>query len=132
MQTLRKLPTQSPRIPAPTSRMGSTATRHLIEQNTRRHRDVERLGPLRQRDCDAPGGDGIEVRADAGPLVSHHHGDRVPPPPPPPPPPPAPPPRPGGGPPGGAPPPRPPPPPPPPAGVRRAHACNPVPLPHRM
>src|SRR2546426_1987141 len=75
MQTLRKLPTQSPRSPAPTSRMGSTTTRHLVEQDTRRHRDVERLGALGQRDRHALRGDGVELRADSRPLVSHDHRD---------------------------------------------------------
>src|SRR5213592_400917 len=76
MQTLRKLPIQSPRSPAPTSRIGSTTTRHLVEQDTRRHCDVERLGALGQRDRHALRGDGVELRADSRPLVSHDHGDR--------------------------------------------------------
>src|SRR6267142_1164384 len=75
MQTLRKLPRQSPKSPAPTSRIGSTATRHLIEQDTRRYCDVERLGALGQRARHALRGDGVELRADARPLVSHDHRD---------------------------------------------------------
>src|SRR2546426_1423039 len=75
MQTLRKLPRQSPRSPAPTSRIGSTTTRHLVEQDTRRHRDVERLGALGQRDRHALRGDGVELRADTRSLVSHDHRD---------------------------------------------------------
>src|SRR6267143_1514047 len=75
MQTLRKLPIQSPRSPAPTSRMGSTTTRHLVEQDTRRDRDIERLGALRQRDRHALRGDGVELGADARPLVPHNHRD---------------------------------------------------------
>src|SRR6267143_4558277 len=75
MQTLRKLPTQSPRRPAPTSRIGSTPTRHLVEQETRRHRDVERLGALGQRDRHALRGDGVELRADSRPLVSDNDSD---------------------------------------------------------
>src|SRR4029077_16884686 len=43
MHTFKKRPTQSPMSAAATSRIGSTATRHLIEQNAGRHRDVERL-----------------------------------------------------------------------------------------
>src|SRR2546425_2164774 len=76
MQTLRKLPIQSPRSPAPTSRMGSTATRHFVAQDPRRDRDVERLRALGQRDRHAQRGDGVELGADAGPLVSHDHRDR--------------------------------------------------------
>src|SRR6266540_4813804 len=76
MQTLRKLPTQSPRSPAPTSGIGSATTRHLIEQDTRRHRDVERLGALGQRDRHALRGDGVQLWPDSRPLVSHDHGDR--------------------------------------------------------
>src|SRR3989442_1255247 len=71
MQTLRKLPIQSPRSPAPTSRIGSTATQHLVEQDTRRDRDVERLRALGQWDRHALRGDGVELGADARPLVSH-------------------------------------------------------------
>src|SRR5207248_11531509 len=48
MHTFKKLPRQSPRIAAATSSIGSTATRHLVEQNARRHGDVERLRALRQ------------------------------------------------------------------------------------
>src|SRR3989442_13159661 len=80
MQTLRKLPTQSPRSPAPTSRIGSTPTRHLVEQDTRRHGHVERLGALGQRDRHALRGDGVELRADSRPLVSDNDGDGSPPP----------------------------------------------------
>src|SRR5467141_534441 len=75
MQTLRKLPRQSPKSPAPTSRIGSTATRHLIEQDTRRYCDVERLGALGQRDRHALRGDGVELRADSRPLVSDNDSD---------------------------------------------------------
>src|SRR6266576_1477929 len=75
MQTLRKLPMQSPRSPAPTSRIGSTTTRHLVEQDAGRHRDVERLGALGQRDRHALRGDGVELRADSRPLVADNDGD---------------------------------------------------------
>src|SRR6266571_3128126 len=75
IQTLRKLPTQSPRSPAPTSRIGSATTRHLVEQDTRRYRDVEGLGALGQRDRHALRGDGVELRADSRPLVSDDHGN---------------------------------------------------------
>src|SRR5947199_10379404 len=75
MQTLRKLPRQSPRSPAPTSRIGSATTRHLVEQDTRRDRDVEGLGALGQRDRHALRGDGVELRADSRPLVSDDHGN---------------------------------------------------------
>src|SRR5437763_12517158 len=50
MHTFRKLPRQSPRIATATSRIGSTATRHLVEQNARCHRDVERLRALRSEE----------------------------------------------------------------------------------
>src|SRR2546429_820439 len=75
IQTLRKLPTQSPRSPAPTSRIGSATTRHLVEQDTRRYRDVEGLGALCQRDRHPLRGDGVELRADSRPLVSDDNGN---------------------------------------------------------
>src|SRR5881296_326752 len=75
IQTLRKLPMQSPRSPAPTSRIGSATTRHLVEQDTRRYRDVEGLGALGERDRHALRGDGVELRADSRPLVSDDHGN---------------------------------------------------------
>src|SRR2546421_9609625 len=46
MQTLRKLPKQSPMAATPTASSRSVPTRHFIEQNTRRDRDVERFGAL--------------------------------------------------------------------------------------
>src|SRR2546430_2505268 len=75
IQTLRKLPRQSPRSPAPTSRIGSATTRHLVEQDTRRYRDVEGLGALCQRDRHPLRGDGVELRADSRPLVSDDNGN---------------------------------------------------------
>src|SRR2546422_488253 len=75
MQTLRKLPRQSPSSPAPTSRIGSTATRHLVEQDARRHRDVQRLGALGQWDRHALRGDRVELRADSRALVADDDGD---------------------------------------------------------
>src|SRR3989475_189251 len=78
MQTLRKLPTQGPRSRAPRSRIGSTPTRHLVEQDTRRHGHVERLGALGQGDRHALRGDGVELRADSRPLVSDNDGDGSP------------------------------------------------------
>src|SRR6184192_1437845 len=75
MHTFRKLPRQSPRIATATSRIGSTATRHLVEQNARRHRDVERLRALRQGNRHALCGDGVELRADPGPFVADDHRD---------------------------------------------------------
>src|ERR1051325_4696826 len=77
MHTFRKLPRQSPRIATATSRIGSTATRHLVEQNARRHRDVERLRALRQGNRHAPRGDGVELRPDPGPFVADDHRDRT-------------------------------------------------------
>src|SRR2546422_11735932 len=44
MHTLRKLPKHSPNATAPATITTSTATQHLVEQNARCHRDVERLG----------------------------------------------------------------------------------------
>src|SRR6266550_2738860 len=76
MHTFKKLPRQSPRIAAATRSVGSTATRHLVEQNARRHGDVERLRALRQRNRHALRGDGVELRADPRALVSHDDGDR--------------------------------------------------------
>src|SRR5256886_1025156 len=76
MQTLRKLPKQSPRSPAPTSRIGSTTRGPAVEPDPRRHGDVERLGALGQRDRHALRSDGVELRADSRPLVSHDHRDR--------------------------------------------------------
>src|SRR6266550_3968167 len=70
MHTFKKLPRQSPRIAAATRSVGSTATRHLVEQNARRHGDVERLRALRQRNRHALRGDGVELRADPRALVS--------------------------------------------------------------
>src|SRR5437016_5806567 len=75
MQTLRRLRGKAPRGPARTSGIGSTATRNLIEQDTRRYCDVERLGALGQRDRHALRGDGVELRADSRSLVSHDHRD---------------------------------------------------------
>src|SRR2546427_5065753 len=75
MQTLRKLPTQRPTTAAPTTRIGSTTTRHLVEEDARRHRDVERLGALRERDGHALRGDGVELRADASAFVPDDHRD---------------------------------------------------------
>src|SRR5256885_11507393 len=86
MHTFRKLPRHSPRIAAATSRIGSTATRHLVEQNARRHRDVERLRALRQGNRHTLRGDGVELRPDPGAFVADDHGDGTPPPPPLPPP----------------------------------------------
>src|SRR6266511_3081508 len=80
MQTLRKLPRQSPRTPPPTSTIGSTTTRHLVEQDPRRHRHVERFRALRERDRHTPRGDGVQVRADARALVADDHRDRTRPP----------------------------------------------------
>src|SRR2546423_587217 len=76
MQTFRKLPRQSPRSPAATSRIGSTATRHLVEQDASRHGDVERLRARRQRDRHALRGDGVELRADPRAFVPYDDGDR--------------------------------------------------------
>src|SRR6266566_925256 len=76
MHTLRKLPRHSPQSPAATTRIGSTATRHLVEQDPRRHGDVKRLGALRERDRHALRRDGVELRADARAFVAHDHGDR--------------------------------------------------------
>src|SRR5256885_1463094 len=80
MHTFRKLPRHSPRIAAATSRIGSTATRHLVEQNARRHRDVERLRALRQGNRHTLRGDGVELRPDPGAFVADDHGDGPPPP----------------------------------------------------
>src|SRR2546428_7642299 len=77
MQTVRKLPKQSPRSAAPTSRIGSTATSHLEEEDARRHRDVERFGALCERDRHALRRDGVELRPDAGALVADDDRDRT-------------------------------------------------------
>src|SRR5438046_4248688 len=77
MQTLRKLPKHSPRMAAPMSRIGSATTGHLEEEDARRDRDVQRFGPLGQRDRHALGGHGVELRPDARALVADDDGDRA-------------------------------------------------------
>src|ERR1041385_6149194 len=84
MHTFRKLPRQSPRIATATSRIGSTATRHLVEQNARRHGDVERLRALRQGNRHAPRGEGVAVRPYPAPCVPDDPREALAPSPPPP------------------------------------------------
>src|SRR5258708_392222 len=76
MQTLRKLPKQSPRTAAPAASTASPPTQHLVEQNAGRDRDVERLGARHERNGDAPRRHGVEVRANARSLIAHDDGDR--------------------------------------------------------
>src|SRR6266566_6599905 len=73
MQTLRKLPTQSPSSTAATMITGSAPTQHLVQQDARRDGDVQRLGAARERNRDALCRDGVELRPDARPFVSHDH-----------------------------------------------------------
>src|SRR2546426_4644223 len=77
MQTFRKLPKQSPRSAAPTSRSGSATTSHLEEEDARRDRDVQRFGALCERDRHALRRDGVELRPDAGALVADDDRDRT-------------------------------------------------------
>src|SRR6185503_659628 len=77
MQTLRKLPTHRPRSTAPTTSTGSTPTQHLIEKNAGRDRDVERLGTMRERNCNALRGDGVELRTNPGAFVADDHRDEL-------------------------------------------------------
>src|SRR5256884_3693180 len=77
MQTFRKLPKHSPRMAAPTSRIGSATTGHLEEQDARRDGDVQRFRALGQRDRYAFGGDGVELGPDARALVADDDGDRA-------------------------------------------------------
>src|SRR3989449_10134940 len=76
MRSLRRLPRQGPRRAAAGSARASAPTQALVQQDPGRHRDVEGLRPLRQRNRDAPRGHGVQVRPDPGPLVAHDHADR--------------------------------------------------------
>src|SRR5438309_10023431 len=75
IHTLRKLPKQSPTTPAPTTSSQSAPTLHLVEEDARRDRDIERLGAGRERNCHTLRGDRVQRRPDARALVSHDPRD---------------------------------------------------------
>src|SRR5882672_4462756 len=77
MHTLRKLPTQSPSSTAPATITISVPTQDLVEQDPRRHGDVERLGAARERNCDAQGRDRVELRADPRSFVADDHRNEL-------------------------------------------------------
>src|SRR5947207_14356120 len=77
MQTFRKLPKHSPRMAAPTSRIGSATTGHLEEQDARRDRDAQRFRALGQRDRHTLGGYGVELGPDPRAVVADDDGDRA-------------------------------------------------------
>src|SRR5579859_1764028 len=71
MQTFRKLPNTSPNSVATIRKKASTPTQYLVEENARRHTDVERLRAPRHRDGDALGRHRIQRRPDPRALVAH-------------------------------------------------------------
>src|SRR6266478_3109966 len=73
MQTLRKLPTHRPSSTTPATMTMSVPTQDLVEQDPRRHGDVERLGAARQWYRDALSRDRVELRADSRPFVADDH-----------------------------------------------------------
>src|SRR6267378_1192393 len=73
MHTLRKLPTQRPSSTAPATMTISVPTQDLVQEDTRRHGDVERLGAARQRNRDALGRDRVELRPNARSFVADDH-----------------------------------------------------------
>src|SRR5213083_1048081 len=77
MQTLRKLPAQSPSRTAPATISGSAPTQHLVQQNAGSDGDVERFRAAREWNRHALRGDFIEVWPDAGSFVAHHHRDQL-------------------------------------------------------
>src|SRR5213592_197158 len=77
MHTLRKLPTQSPSSTTPATMTISVPTQDLVEQDPRRHGDVERLGAARQWDRDALRRDGVELRADSRSFVADDHRNEL-------------------------------------------------------
>src|SRR6266581_2800501 len=77
MQTLRKLPTQRPSSTTPARMTISTPTQNLVEQDSRRHGDVERLGATRQRNRDPLRRDLIELRANPRSFVPDDHSNQL-------------------------------------------------------
>src|ERR1700716_2641859 len=75
IQTLRKLPRQRPSSTAPATMTISAPTQDLVQQDPRRHGDVERLGAARERNCDALRRNRVQLRADSRSFVAHDHGD---------------------------------------------------------
>src|SRR5690348_12319456 len=71
MQTFRKLPNTSPNSVATIRKNASTPTQYLVEENARRHSDVERLRAPRHGDGDALGRHRIQGRPDPRALVAH-------------------------------------------------------------
>src|SRR3989442_683471 len=78
MHTLRKLPTQRPSSTAPATMTRSVPTQDLVEQDPRRHGDVQRFGAARQRNCDALGRDRVELRTDSRSFVADDHRNQLP------------------------------------------------------
>src|SRR5688572_7021641 len=80
MHTLRKLPITAPNPAAIATRSvrssaSSALTLHLVEKNSRRHGDVERLGPGREGNGHPPRGSRGERRAHTGPFVANDEAD---------------------------------------------------------
>src|SRR5262245_36770926 len=66
MHTLRKLPIHRPMMVTATATNGSAAMRHLVQEDSRRHRHVERLGALGERDRHPLRGDRVQMGSDPG------------------------------------------------------------------
>src|SRR4030095_8295294 len=71
MQTLRKLPTMAPSTPATMTTSRSSITQHLVQKDSRRNRDVQGLGLLRQRDGEPGGGARLQFLPNPGAFIAY-------------------------------------------------------------
>src|SRR6185437_7950965 len=72
MQTFRKLPNTRPKSVATIKKKASTPTQYLIEEDARRHADIERLRTARHRDRHALGRHGIQRRPDPRAFIANN------------------------------------------------------------